>query len=63
MLFVHVEEATPNGTPCKVRRLASIEQHSFAFSLIVEGTTEKVLQFIIPLKSIYLGSIEQTIYF
>jgi hypothetical protein len=25
----------------------------FAFSLIVEGTTEKVLQFIMPLKSIY----------
>jgi len=25
----------------------------FAFSLIIEGTTEKVLQFILPLKSIY----------
>jgi len=25
----------------------------FAFSLIIEGTTEKVLQFIMPLKSIY----------
>jgi hypothetical protein len=47
---------------CKVRRLASMEQHSFAFSLIVEGTPEKVLQFLIPLKSIYLGSIEQSIF-
>jgi hypothetical protein len=25
----------------------------FAFSLIIEGTTEKVLQFILPLKTIY----------
>ncbi len=25
----------------------------FAFSLIIEGTTEKVLQFIMPLKLIY----------
>jgi hypothetical protein len=36
--------------------------HSFAFSLIIEGTTEKVLQFILPLKSIYnknLGFIEE----
>ncbi len=34
----------------------------FTFSLIIEGTTEKVLQFIIPLKSIYnenLGFSEQ----
>ncbi len=34
----------------------------FAFLIIVEGTTEKVLQFIMPLKSIYnknLGFIEQ----
>ncbi len=34
----------------------------FAFSLNIEGTTEKALQFIMPLKSIYnnnLGFIEQ----
>jgi hypothetical protein len=34
----------------------------FAFSLTIEGTTEKVLQFPMPLKSIYnknLGFIEQ----
>jgi hypothetical protein len=30
-----------------------MEQHNFAFSLIIEGTTEKVLQYIMPLKSIY----------
>jgi hypothetical protein len=30
-----------------------MEEHIFAFSLIIEGTTEKVLQFIMPLKSIY----------
>jgi hypothetical protein len=36
------------------------------FSLIIEGTTEKVLQFIMPLRSIYnqnLGFIEQILYF
>jgi hypothetical protein len=34
----------------------------FAFSLIIEGTTEKVLKFIMPLKSIHnrnFGLIEQ----
>ncbi len=31
----------------------AIEQHIFAYSLIKEGTTEKVLQFIMPLNSIY----------
>ncbi len=34
----------------------------FAFSIIIEGTTEKVMQFMMPLKSIYnknLGFIEQ----
>ncbi len=39
-----------------------MEQHVFAFSLIIEGTTENVLQFLMPLKSIYnknLGFIEQ----
>jgi len=38
----------------------------FAFLSIIEGTTEKVLQFIIPLKSIYnrnFDFIEQKIYF
>jgi hypothetical protein len=36
------------------------------FSLIIEGTTEKVLQFKMPLKSIYnrnFGFIEQNMYF
>jgi hypothetical protein len=39
-----------------------MEQHIFAFSLIIEGTREKVLQLIMPLKSIdnpNLGFIEQ----
>jgi hypothetical protein len=31
----------------------TMEQCIFAFSLIIEGTTEKVLQFIMPLRSIY----------
>jgi hypothetical protein len=30
-----------------------MEQRFFAFLLIIEGTTEKVLQLIMPLKSIY----------
>ncbi len=40
--------------------------HFFAFSLFIEGATEKVLQFIMPLKSIYiknLGFIEKKIFF
>ncbi len=40
--------------------------HFFAFSLIIEDTTEKVLQFIMPLESIYSGNfgfIEQKMYF
>ncbi len=38
----------------------------FAFSLIIEGTTEKVLQFIMPFESIYsrnFGIIDQKMYF
>jgi hypothetical protein len=38
----------------------------FAFSLIIEATTEKVLQFIMPLELIYsrnFGFIEQKMYF
>ncbi len=31
----------------------SLEQHIFVFLIITEGTTEKALQFIMPLKSIY----------
>jgi len=31
----------------------TMEQRVFAFSLIIEGTSEKVLQFIVSLKSIY----------
>ena len=41
-----------------------MEQHIFAFSLIIEGTTEKVLQLIMPLKSTYnrnFGFIKQKI--
>jgi hypothetical protein len=40
--------------------------HFFAFSLVIEGTTEKVLQFMMPVKLIYnknLGFIEQKIFF
>jgi len=43
---------------------AAMEKHVFAFSLIIEDTTEKVLQLVIPLKSIYnqiLGFIVQKI--
>jgi hypothetical protein len=55
----------PNGTAhlkkCKQRNSAF-----FAFSLIIEGTTEKVLKFIMPLKLIYnrnFGFIVQKMYF
>jgi hypothetical protein len=54
-------------------RVMAYLQHSaqwnstfFAFSLIIEGTTEKVLKFIMPLKSIHIrnfGVIEQKMYF
>jgi hypothetical protein len=43
-----------------------MEQHVFAFSLIIEGTTEKVLKFIMSLKSIHdrnFGFDEQKKYF
>ncbi len=43
-----------------------MEQHVFVFSSTIEGTTEKVLQFIKPLMSIYnwnFGFIEQKMYF
>jgi hypothetical protein len=43
-----------------------MEQRVFAFWLIIEGTTEKVLQFIMQLESIQsknLGFIEQKMYF
>jgi hypothetical protein len=44
-----------------------MDQHVFfVFSLIIEGTSEKVLQFIMPLKSIYnrnFGFIEEKRYF
>ncbi len=42
-----------------------MEQRFFLFSLILEGATEKVLQFQMPLKSIYnrnFGFIEQKMY-
>jgi hypothetical protein len=51
------------------RALKNVNQWNsgfFAFLLIIEGTTEKVLQFIMPLKSIYkrnFGFIEQKKYF
>ena len=50
-----VDHAIKNGTA-----------HFLAFSLIIQGATEKVLQFIMPLQSIYnqdLCFIEQTMYF
>jgi hypothetical protein len=43
-----------------------MEELVFAFSLIIEGTPEKVLQFITLLKSIYnqnLNVIEEIVYF
>ncbi len=37
-----------------------MEQHDFAFSWNIEGTTEKVLQFIMPLNSIYNNNLDLT---
>ncbi len=59
----------PTTLTWEVGQFTSISQRnstSFAFSIIVEGTTEKVMQFVMPLKSIYnknLGFIEQEMYF
>jgi hypothetical protein len=52
----------------KARQIGAyaMEQHIFVFSFIVEGSTEKVLQFLMPFKSIYnknLCVIEQKMYF
>jgi hypothetical protein len=44
----------------------AIEQHVFAFSFIIEGTIEKVLLFIMSLKTIFnqnLAFTEQKLYF
>jgi hypothetical protein len=35
---------------------SDVTMRIFAFSLNIEGTTEKVLQFIMPLESIYNGN-------
>jgi hypothetical protein len=43
-----------------------MEQYVFAFSLIIEGTTEKALQFIMPHETIFSqnhGFTEQKMYF
>jgi len=34
-----------------------MERHVFGFSLIIEGATEKVLQFTMPLKSYHIRNI------
>ncbi len=51
----------------KQKMLIQKEQHVFfAFSLIIKGTAEKVLQFMMPFKSIYsrnFGFNEQKLYF
>jgi hypothetical protein len=44
------QELTSGLYFCHFRRM---EQHIFVFSLIIEGATEKVLQFIMPFKSFY----------
>jgi len=47
---------------CEKGLKTTIEQRIFSFWLIIKGTTEKVLQFIRQLKSIYpknLGFVEQ----
>jgi hypothetical protein len=54
LTVIHVEELSASVTNGTGR--------FFAFLSIIEGTTEKVLQFIMPLKSIYnrnFGFIEQ----
>ncbi len=43
-----------------------MEQHIFAFSLIIEGTTEKVLKFLTPIMSIFnqnLGFNQKNVFF
>jgi hypothetical protein len=52
--------------PYHCRSLKQWNSTFFEFPLIIDGTTEKVLQFTIPLKSIYnqnLGFVEQKMYF
>ncbi len=40
----------------KVNKAEEWNSAFFAFSLIIEGTTEKVLKFMLPLSSIYKGN-------
>ncbi len=61
LTFVSKTRAYQSGTP-----EGEWNSTFFVFSLIKEGTTEKVLQFIMPLKSVYnkiFGFIEQKMYF
>ncbi len=49
-----------------VLTIGIMKQHIFCIFMIVEGSTDKVLQFIMPLKSIYsknLGFVEQKMVF
>jgi hypothetical protein len=44
---------------------AVMEQHFYAFSLVIEGTAEKEFQFIMPIMSIYnrnLGFIQRNVF-
>jgi hypothetical protein len=45
---------------CLDKNSFKMEQHDFAFSWNIEGTTEKVLQFIMPLNSIYNNNLDLT---
>jgi hypothetical protein len=61
---VHPKLEPDIGTKLLQHYTVKIERNGtfFVFSLIIEGTTKKVLQFIMPYKSIYnknLGFIEQ----
>jgi hypothetical protein len=49
--YAECRYAECRGASRKVQN--AMEQHIFAFSLIIEGTIEKVLQLIVALKSIY----------
>jgi hypothetical protein len=49
-----------------LKNIKNVEQQVSPFSWYIEGTTENMLQFIMPLKSIYyknLGLIEQSCFF
>jgi hypothetical protein len=63
----HINNQTKTQTKIVSQKLSEneplMEQHVFVFSFIIEGTTKKVLQFLMSIYNKNLSFIEQKMYF